>query len=1296
MKKGLYSLWFSIVLLSAVSLKSQEERIHFDRITIKDGLSQSSVNCIFQDSQGFIWIGTQDGLNKFNGYSFEIFRNDPYDSTSLVDNYIRTIIQDDAGIMWIGTDNGLCIYNPSIDRFTSIGIAKNEIGNKSVFCLAESPGSLIWIGTEHNGLFVYNKKEKRFRHFTSKNTRELKSDQIRSLIIDSSGLLWIGTWNGGVTTFGKNGFSRPFPDVCKNTWTITEDDEGEIWIGTNNGLVIYNKNNNSLQNYYNNEYDRNTIGNNIVKAIFQDNKGVFWIGTDKGLDNPIIKNEGLIFRHYRHNDYLNTSLVNDLVQCIYEDLGGTIWIGTNSGLSKFDPAKQGFQHYQHIPNDEQSISDNNVWSILEDNNKLLVGTREGLDIIELTSNNYTHIGALSQSSVLQANPSVLSLFQDSKNRIWTGTSDGLFMTDQITKKMLADDFIQVNYNDRYFNHSIENRIYTIFEDNKHRIWVGTKNGLSCIYPDNTFRFLTHSDSILSSLSNNTVRAILQDKKGRLWVGTEKGLNMAIYTEDSLIGFKHYYYKYGKKNCLSNDMVLTICETEDGILWIGTYGGGLCRFDPDKESFNQYTQKDGLPNNVIYGVLADKNNNLWMSTNKGLCFYNIRGNVFKHYEEDDGLQSNEFNTGAFYKNKKGSMYFGGINGFNVFDPLAIQINPFPPKMVITDLKVYNKSMPLLNATGLQKEISSLKEITLLHEQDHFELEYAALHYLSPQRNQYKFKMVGFDENWIEAGTRRVASYTNLDPGDYVFLVKGCNSDGIWSEEVASLKIIIKPPYWSTWWFRLFALLLTSVCIYLWIMYRERNIRLQNEFLEEQVKLRTDEVMKQKEKIEHQRNALQAEMGKVDDLLLNILPKSTVHELKSKGRANARHYRKVSVMFADVQNFTKISESMRPAELVELLDRLFIKFDEIISQYNIEKIKTIGDAYMCAGGVPIRNRSNPFEITLAALKMQKYMASFNNASAKNNLPDWQIRIGVHSGPVTAGILGKKRFAYDIWGDTVNVANRMESAGQIGKVNISDKTYAIIKDFFVCKSRGKIEVKNKGEISMYFVKGIVPELSIDGKGEDPNELFWQYVNLNLYSSINYKKAEKYIIQLLRTKLNPKLYYHCLEHTLDVCKAVERIALAEKIVGEDLFLLKTAALFHDAGFIRQYNDHEKASAELCRELLPDYGYPPEKIDTVVQLILATQIPQSPKSHLEEIICDADLDYLGRNDFNKISNHLMQELSELGIINDEKQWDEIQIKFLKAHNFFTKTARQTRQEQKQLHLMNVIERYEKDTYGSV
>lgn len=614
--------------------------------------------------------------------------------------------------------------------------------------------------------------------------------------------------------------------------------------------------------------------------------------------------------------------------------------------------------------------------------------------------------------------------------------------------------------------------------------------------------------------------------------------------------------------------------------------------------------------------------------------------------------------------------------------------------IVEVTVLQSSLQNQRKGFAEKElITRNQKVSLNYRDKFFQIEFSAINAIDTNRTVFRYKLNGLDEEWIYAGRNHFANYYNLLPGEYHFVVQAANKKGNWSKKEARLTIHINPPFYYTWWFitLCFALAMFSFIYY----YDRRFLRVtkQKQILEQLVKERTDKITHQTKELIKQKETAEKEKQRADSLLLNILPADTVEELKTKGKASARSYRLSTVMFSDFVGFTRISEKMRPQELVAELDRSFTTFDEIIEKYNVEKIKTMGDAYMCAGGVPIRNKSNPFDVVLAGLEIQRYMNHQKQQKINEGKAYWELRIGIHTGELVAGVIGTKRFAYDIWGDTVNVANRLESSGQAGKVNISGVTFDLIKEFFDCTYRGKFHVKNKGEIDMYFVDNIKRNLSLNEDGIEPNDIFHQKLAYQLYSKFNYKKAEQYILEQLEKGLKDNYTYHGIHHTIDVRDAVERIATAEKVSDEEMFILKTAALFHDAGFLQQYDNNEPIGAEKAKNLLPEFGYNDAQIRLISSLIMATSIPQIANTHLEKIICDADLDYLGRDDFDSISDTLMNELITEGKIKSRKEWDAIQVKFLSKHKYFTEYSNIVREPKKHLKLNEIIKRFETDEY---
>ncbi|HPX06834.1 MAG TPA: adenylate/guanylate cyclase domain-containing protein, partial [Tenuifilaceae bacterium] len=488
--------------------------------------------------------------------------------------------------------------------------------------------------------------------------------------------------------------------------------------------------------------------------------------------------------------------------------------------------------------------------------------------------------------------------------------------------------------------------------------------------------------------------------------------------------------------------------------------------------------------------------------------------------------------------------------------------------------------------------------------------------------YSAKLEGYSSNWSNWSTNNHFKYSNLTVGEYTFRVRAIDVMGGKSIELTEV-IVIPPALYQNTLVQISLAILLALTVLTLIAWRKYRHAKEKHKLESIISRRTEELVKEKEK--------------TDNLLTRVLPKETATELKETGKVNTQRFKTVTVLFSDIQGFTRITDETNPEELIDQLDKFFLNFDTVVDKYKIEKIKTIGDAYMCAGGIPKKNRTNPVEVVLAAIEMMHYMKHLKDKSTnKSNI--WDLRIGIDTGPVIAGVVGRNKLTYDIWGSTVNTASRMESSGEPGKINISENTYMFVKDYFICSYRGKMPVKNKGDIQMYFVEGIQPNLSQNLEGVIPNHDF--LVQLQL---LRLGDLEEFILEKLDKGLPKNLYYHNLKHTVDVYTQVELIGRAENLTDEELLIIRTAALFHDAGHLIDYDTHEEMSAKLAKEILPEYLYSYKQIDSICEIIMATKLPPRPKNLLEMIICDADLDYLGRSDFIPVSNNLYKELHEHG-----------------------------------------------------
>ncbi len=529
----------------------------------------------------------------------------------------------------------------------------------------------------------------------------------------------------------------------------------------------------------------------------------------------------------------------------------------------------------------------------------------------------------------------------------------------------------------------------------------------------------------------------------------------------------------------------------------------------------------------------------------------------------------------------------------------------------------------------------------------------IHWYTDSANQSKFRyrLIPYSEEWSRWSFQNSTAYFNIDDGNYLFLLESENG------ETLEANIEVSLPLWRQTYFHIISIVFLSFIgfgsIVLLFKQRIRKItdRLENEF-HKAFRIR--------------QKAREKTRGAV------------AQSVKAQARIRSRKYKKVTVLFADIQGFTKIVEHINPETLIDELDRFFFFFDGVVEKYNIEKIKTIGDAYMCAGGIPNINRTNPVEVVLAGLEMQKFMHD-SKEKHRTELGFWELRVGIHTGPVISGEIGRKNVSFDIWGDTVNIASRMESSSAAGMINITGVTYELIKDFFECDYRGKMPIKYKGETDMYFVRRIKPELSKDKAGNFPNREF----NIKL-QHIRFNDLEEFILTKLESELTPGMFYHNKAHTQDVLTQVEIIARGEKVSSEDLLLLKTAALLHDIGFIVEYTNHEDNSISFAKEILPNYLYENYQIDQVVELINVTRVGRKPKNYLEKILKDADLDYLGRADFIPVSDNLYKELNAHNGSMTLEDWNKKQFEFISNHTYYTATARNLRQVNKERQLQKL------------
>lgn len=956
-----------------------------------DGLPQNTVYSILQTRDGFLWLGTQEGLARFDGVSFTIFSRatvpgfphnqilhlfESSDSTlwistsggvvryrygqfsfyttrdSLPDPNVNSIAVDTNGIVWIGTNNGL--FSLKDGKFTkAVGLTHHYI--KSL--LVDRSGRL-WVGTNGGGLSLL--KDGKFKTYTVKDG--MSSNYITCLFESTRNDLWIGTFGGGITRLKDGRFSHVNQGLTNlNVLSVTMDSQYAVWIGTLDGL----------HRWYNGRVSRYSVEDGLSKEIvlstYVDHEQSVWVGTYGGGLNRL--------KERRFNVVASEQgLLNDYVRSICESKAGGLWIGTDGGGV-------------------------GLWK----NGKMtLYGFKEGMN-----------------------NLFVRSVLEDREGNLWVGTLSG--GVNVLKKKR----FTVLTTKDGLSS----NEISCLYEDKAGGIWIGTNGGGVTFAFKNKFTTYTTQ----KGLAGNAVTCVIQDRQNQMWIGTTTGLTR---------------YKDPKSETITADQGLPgndincLFEDSKGTIWVGT-GGGLSRLVNGE--WNTYTVQQGLFGNVIFGILEDNDGYLWFSSNRGI--FQIKRSDFDALDSDsipvltgylygksDDMRSSECTGGsqpAVWKTNQGLLNFATIKGVAQINPRRLEHNRVPPPVTVHTVMIDNESIPLEN------------KMVIPPGRDRYEFHYAGLSYLAPEKVFFRYRLTGFDDDWIDAQTRRVAYYTSLPPGSYRFEVKACNNDGMWSEPTVSM-LVVNPHFYQTWWFYLICAVLVGSGAFGAYRLRVQQLIAREQKLQRLVDERTKE--------------LQIEKDKSEKLLLNILPEPIAEKLKAENGTIAESFAEASILFADIVDFTKLSARISPEELVQFLNHVFSAFDSLVEKHGLEKIKTIGDAYMVVAGLPEPREDHAQACADMALEMQEELLRINQEKKMNI----KVRIGINTGPVVAGVIGTKKFIYDLWGDAVNTASRMESHGLAGCIQVTETTYERLKKKYDLEERGMINIKGKGDMKAYLLQG------------------------------------------------------------------------------------------------------------------------------------------------------------------------------------------------------------------------------------
>jgi len=826
-------------------IKNNGSALRFTRYGLEEGLSQSSALSLFQDTLGFLWIGTQDGLNRFDGYSFKVFRTDPDDPDAVVGGETLAIAQSADGAIWVGTNAALNRYDPTTGKFTHWTHNDSDpdsLINNTVQAIHPDSQGRLWIGTRA-GLDQFDPATEKFTHLTlpEKQSGVGNVYWVNVLHEDRHGILWIGTDDGLIRHDSADGSFRLYhyesgdnKSISFNEATsISEDQNGLLWVGTRLGLNRFDPATGQFTRFVHSNPDPDSLADDYVQITYVDRAGQLWVGTTGGLDRFDAANQKFV--HYQNDPADPISLSDNNIVSIYEDRGGALWVGAfGGGLNKHDRSQDQFAYYHHVNADASSLSGDIVFPILPSpTGRIWIGVHgAGLNLFD---------PATGQSERFRRDPTdrhslfsniVRALFLDRNGTLWVGTDRGLDRLDAGSGKFI-----------HYVSHVNDPKsipfgtVYKIYQDDRSTYWVGTSRGVRLFDPaTGEFTKIKASGADPAGLADGPVREIFQDRSGMIWLGT--GAHGLFRLNPATNQLEQYTNDPNAGNSLSSNTVLDVYEDSRGWIWIAAFGGGLNRYLPEENAFARFREEQGLPNDVVYGILEDEDGYLWVSTNLGISRFDPIAGTFENFTARDGLQSNEFNASAFAKDENGRLYFGGMKGLTVFDPAEVKKNPYIPPVVLTSLTLQNGKpvSPVQTA-------ETLREATLTYPQNSFDLGFAALSFSQSDKNQYKYMLEGFDRDWRGAGSNNRASYTNIPGGVYTLRVQGSNSDGVWNEAGVAIKITVIPPFWQTWPFRGVTTMATIAAVLLTYQRRVRGIQAQKMELERVIQERTQVLKKQ---------------------------------------------------------------------------------------------------------------------------------------------------------------------------------------------------------------------------------------------------------------------------------------------------------------------------------------------------------------------------------------------------------------------------------------------------------------------
>ena len=908
------SVCLLFLILIYENSNAQNVPLRFEHLTVNQGLANNVVYAMLQDSRGYMWFATDNGLNKYDGYTLTTYKKTPGDTTSLRGNSVIQLMEDKEGDIWIGMmGQGISKFNRHTETFTCYGPDLPTLSQGTIHSLSEDQDGDLWVCNRGPELRRFDKQTGQYSRFnyagllasTSGNSQS-KMPIINNIYRDKEGTIWICSEKGlhqmHLKSAGKGkpshiSFTTYQHDAANSNslshdwvWEIFEDHAGMFWVSTHNGLNRFDRKTGRFTLYQENlvpSPSLNTSNSGNIEHFAEDQQGNLWMGTYKGLVrlNP----ERTQFTYVRHDPAEPSSLKGDLVRDILVDRSGLLWISIwGDGIDRANPGQQPFQHYRPLLNRLNSLSNKYVYALLVDKSGTVwVGTNDGLNRMNKRTGEFTHYRHDPRNSKSLPNNKVEALLEDRDGNLWVSCRGELALFNRQSGAFTRCSRDSLGYPGLGGNKDI----FTLYQDNQGLLWLGTSNGVKSFNPStrNVVHY-PHDPHNPKGISDYWALSFLEDNRGNLWIGTG---SVALNRLDRKTGrFTHFRPDSHKQGSITSDNVPCIFQDSKGNLWFGTYGGGLCRFDYSTESFEAFTQANGLSDNSILSIEEDKQGNLWLATAKGLSRFSFATRSFSNFDVSDGLQISRFGR-ARCKGQDGVLYFGGDNGFNAFNPKHISINRHVPPIVITQVKLFDK--PMSGKGEVQK-------IEFNHDENFFSFEFAALNYTNPSRNRYAYQLVGLEKKWVYSGSRRYASYTNLNPGNYVFRVKGSNNDGVWNEKGTSIEVIIHPPWWKTIWFRLLAATGLVLCVGVSLsLYTKGKLTRQRNELKRVLQAQEEE-----------RQRLAADLH--DDLGATL--SAIKRQIETASKHNTELTQPIGLMKRAIRDLRDISHNLMPPDFVQL--------------------------------------------------------------------------------------------------------------------------------------------------------------------------------------------------------------------------------------------------------------------------------------------------------------------------------------------------------------------------------------------